>query len=83
MSTQRSSTPQSSTLPESVDTIRTPILIVIDQTHDVCLVHFKGHFRTRQADREYLSAKMVEIKTPNCAKVLADFRDMPLRARRA
>ena len=77
MSTQRNSTPQSSTSPEPVDTIHTPILIVIEQRDDVCLVHFKGHFRTGQVDREYLSTKMDEIKTLNCTKALADFRDVP------
>jgi len=42
MSTQRNSTPQSSTSPEPVDTIHTPILIVIEQRDDVCLVTSRG-----------------------------------------
>ena len=77
MNTQPSSAVPWSTLAEPLRTVHKPIRIEIEQRDDVCLVRFKGHFRTGQDDPEYLSAKMDEIKTLNCNKVLADFRDVP------
>jgi anti-anti-sigma factor len=56
--------------------MRTPIAIEIEQREDVCILRFKGDFPTGEYS-DYLSAKLDEIRMRNCAKVLADFRDVP------
>ena len=63
------------TLPVLVRTVPKPLLIEIEQRDDVCLLRFQGNFHTG-GDPDYLRAKMEEIKTVNCPKVLADFQDV-------
>jgi anti-anti-sigma factor len=52
------------------------MLIEIEHEDDVCILHLSGRFASG-ADPEYLRAKSDEIKSLNCAKVLADLRDVP------
>ena len=66
-----------STLPAPVRTVPKTIMIDIEKKDDVCLLRFRGNFHTGE-DLDYLRAKMEEIKTVNCPKVLADFEDVPL-----
>ena len=66
-----------STLPPPVRTVPKTIMIDIEKKDDVCLLRFRGNFHTGE-DPDYLRAKMEEIKTVNCPKVLADFQDVPL-----
>jgi anti-anti-sigma factor len=66
-----------STLPAPVRTAPKTIMIDIEKKDDVCLLRFRGNFHTGE-DPDYLRAKMEEIKTVNCPKVLADFEDVPL-----
>jgi anti-anti-sigma factor len=66
-----------STLPAPVRTVPKTIMIDIEKKDDVCLLRFRGNFHTGE-DPDYLRAKMDEIKTVNCPKVLADFQDVPL-----
>jgi anti-anti-sigma factor len=66
-----------STLPAPVPTVPKTIMIDIEKKDDVCLLRFRGNFHTGE-DPDYLRAKMEEIKTVNCPKVLADFEDVPL-----
>jgi len=53
-----------------------PILIEIEQQGDLCFLRFKGRLRAGEHS-EYLNAKMKEIETLGCTKVLADFEDVP------
>ena len=48
-----------------------PVLIKIELLGDLCLLHFKGRLHA-SAHSDYLNAKMEEIKTLACTKVLAD-----------
>jgi anti-anti-sigma factor len=57
-------------------TLGDPILIEIERLRDVCLLRFKGPLHTGEQS-EYLKAKMAEVKTLGCMKVLADFEDVP------
>jgi len=57
-------------------TFTDPILIEIERLRDVCLLRFKGRFHPGEHS-EYLKAKMDEINTLRCTKVLADFEDVP------
>ena len=66
-----------STLPAPVRTVPKTIMIDIEKKDDVCLLRFRGNFHTGE-DPDYLRAKMEEIKTVNCPKVLADFEHVPL-----
>src|SRR5258708_21682440 len=52
------------------------MLVEIEHTEDICILRLKGRFVTG-ADKDYLSEKAEEIKSRNCMKVLADFRDVP------
>ncbi|HEV8413629.1 MAG TPA: STAS domain-containing protein [Bryobacteraceae bacterium] len=51
------------------------MLIEVNQIDDVCVMRFEGRFNTG-FDPEYLRGKADELKRLNCAKVLADFRDV-------
>src|ERR1700730_6272231 len=53
-----------------------PLLIEIERLRDVCLLRFKGSLHAGEHS-EYLKAKMDEIETLGCTKVLADFEDVP------
>lgn len=66
-----------STLPVPVRAVPKTIMIDIEKKDDVCLLRFRGNFHTGE-DPGYLRAKMEEIKSVNCPKVLADFEDVPL-----
>lgn len=66
-----------STLPAPVRAVPKTIMIDIEKKDDVCLLRFRGNFHTGE-DPDYLRAKMEEIKSVNCPKVLADFEDVPL-----
>ena len=66
-----------STLPVPVRAVPKTIMIDIEKKDDVCLLRFRGNFHTGE-DPDYLRAKMEEIKSVNCPKVLADFEDVPL-----
>ncbi len=52
-----------------------PMLIDIEQQHDVCILRCKGSFVAGK-DPEYLCARMEEIKKLNCRKVVADFQNV-------
>jgi anti-anti-sigma factor len=65
-----------SALPAPVRTVPKTIMIDVEKRDDVCLLRFQGNFHTGE-DLDYLRAKMEEIKTVNCPKVLADFQDVP------
>src|SRR5579864_1336673 len=64
-----------SALPAPVRTVPKTIMIDVEKKDDVCLLRFRGDFHTGE-DPDYLRAKMEEIKTVNCPKVLADFQDV-------
>lgn len=51
------------------------MLIEVSQIDDVCVLRFEGRFVTG-SDPEYLRGKSDELKRLDCAKVLADFRDV-------
>ena len=51
------------------------MLIEVNQIDDVCIMRFAGRFNTG-FDGEYLRSKSDELKRLNCAKVLADFREV-------
>ena len=51
------------------------MLIEVNQIDDVCIMRFEGRFNTG-FDAEYLRRKSDELKSLNCAKVLADFREV-------
>jgi len=65
-----------SALPAPVRTVPKTVMIDVEKRDDVCLLRFQGNFHTGE-DLDYLRAKMEEIKTVNCPKVLADFQDVP------
>ena len=65
-----------SALSAPVRTVPKTIVIDVEKRGDVCLLRFQGNFHTGE-DLDYLRAKMEEIKTVNCRKVLADFQDVP------
>jgi anti-anti-sigma factor len=50
-------------------------LIDIEQYGDVCILRCRGRL-VAGSNSEYILAKMDEIKRLNCAKVLADFREV-------
>ena len=52
------------------------MLVELEQKEDVCILRLKGRCVTG-ADTEYLRGKTDEIKSRNCGKVLADFRQVP------
>jgi anti-anti-sigma factor len=62
-------------LPAPVRSVAAPLLIEIERRGDVCLLRLQGDFQTGE-DPDYLRAKMEEVEALNCAKVLADFRDV-------
>jgi anti-anti-sigma factor len=49
--------------------------IELNQIDDVCVLRFEGRFTTG-SDPEFLHRKSEELKQFDCAKVLADFRDV-------
>lgn len=51
------------------------MLIEVSQIDDVCVLRFEGRFVTG-SDPEYLRGKSDELKRLDCAKVLADFREV-------
>lgn len=51
--------------------VPSPVLIKIELLGDLCLLHCKGRLHA-SAQSDYLNAKMQEIKTLACTKVLAD-----------
>lgn len=65
-----------SALSAPVRAVPKTIVIDVEKRDDVCLLRFQGNFHTGE-DLDYLRAKMEEIKTFNCPKVLADFQDVP------
>lgn len=65
-----------SALSAAVRAVPKTIVIDVEKRDDVCLLRFQGNFHTGE-DLDYLRAKMEEIKTVNCPKVLADFQDVP------
>jgi anti-anti-sigma factor len=65
-----------SALSAPVRAVPKTIVIDVEKRDDVCLLRFQGNFHTGE-DLDYLRAKMEEIKTVNCPKVLADFQDVP------
>jgi anti-anti-sigma factor len=65
-----------SALPAPVRTVPKTVMIDVEKRDDVCLLRFQGNFHTGE-DLDYLRAKMEEIKTVNCPKVLVDFQDVP------
>ena len=58
-----------------VQRVAAPLMIEIERRGDVCLLRFRGDFRTGE-DPDYLRAKMDKIVALDCAKVLADFGDV-------
>src|ERR1700681_2451670 len=52
-----------------------PMLIEVERQDDVCILRFKGRFVTGM-DPIHLQAKMDEIKSQACTKVLADLREL-------
>ena len=67
---------QCGTLTAAVRRTPAPLLIEIGRKDDVCVLRFQGNFHTGE-DPDYLRAKMEEIETLSCDKVLADFGDVP------
>ena len=55
--------------------VASPILIKIEMLGDLCLLHFKGRLHA-SSHLDYLKAKMEEIKTLACAKLLANFEEV-------
>jgi anti-anti-sigma factor len=55
--------------------MRGPMLIDIEQSDRVCILHCKGRFVAGPA-MEYMQTKMDEIKRLACTRVLADFQDV-------
>ncbi len=53
-----------------------PMVIEIEQTDGICVLHLKGRL-VAGTDFEFLHAKAEEIKKSNCAKVVADLREVP------
>ncbi len=66
---------QSFSPPGTTCTVPYPILIKIERLGDVCLLHFEGRLQAG-AHPDYLNAKMEEIKTFACTKLLANFEDV-------
>lgn len=60
---------------EVVHTFPRPVRIEVERIADVCLLRVNGDFRTGE-DPEYLKTKMDEVKTLDCSRVLADFRNV-------
>jgi len=52
------------------------VLIDIEQQGEVYVLRCRGRLVAGQ-DAEYVRAKMDEIKSLNCSKVVADFREVP------
>jgi anti-anti-sigma factor len=53
-----------------------PMVIEIEQKDGICVLHLKGRL-VAGIDFEFLHAKAEEIKKSNCAKVMADLREVP------
>ena len=65
-----------SPLPAPVRAVPKTIMIEVEKKDGVCLLRFRGNFHTGKHP-DYLRARMEQIKTVNCPKVLADFQDVP------
>lgn len=52
------------------------VMIDIEKREEVCILHFKGDFRTGE-DLDYLRAKLDAIRALNCSKIVADFQGVP------
>jgi anti-anti-sigma factor len=52
------------------------MIIEIEQGEEVCVVRCIGRF-VSGADIEYVRAKLEQIKSFKCSRVLADFREVP------
>lgn len=52
------------------------MLVEIERLESISVLRLKGRFATG-SDREYLAGKAGEVRSGNCRKVLADFRDVP------
>lgn len=52
------------------------MVIEIELKNDVCILRFKGRF-VSGLDPAYLHAKLDEIKSCNCTKVVVDLSDVP------
>jgi anti-anti-sigma factor len=52
-----------------------PILIEIEKLRDICFLRFRGDLQAGEHS-EYLRAKLHEIETLECAKVLGDLQDV-------
>jgi anti-anti-sigma factor len=63
------------TSPGRARTLTDPILIEIEKLRGVCFLRFRGGLQAGEHS-EYLRAKLDEIETLGCAKVLADFGDV-------
>lgn len=50
------------------------MLIEVERQHDVCILRINGRFVTG-TDPYYLHAKIEELKSLGCSKVLADLRE--------
>jgi anti-anti-sigma factor len=66
---------QSTSSPGPTRNLPYPILIKIELLGDVCLLHFEGRLQAG-AHPDYLNAKMEEIETLGCTKLLANFEDV-------
>jgi anti-anti-sigma factor len=53
-----------------------PMSIDIEQQGDICVLRCRGRFASGP-ELDYMQAKMEDIKSLKCAKVLADFREVP------
>lgn len=53
------------------------MLIEVERQDDVCMLRFEGRFVTG-TDPYYLHAKIEELKSQACTKVLADLRELVL-----
>jgi anti-anti-sigma factor len=53
-----------------------PMVIKLEQKDGICILRFEGRL-VAGVDPEFLLSKAEEVKKSNCAKVLADFREVP------
>ena len=53
-----------------------PMSIGIEQQGDVCVLRCRGRFASGP-ELDYMQARMEDIKSLSCAKLLADFREVP------
>jgi anti-anti-sigma factor len=52
------------------------MLVEIERLEDISVLRLKGRFATG-SDRDYLADKAGQVRSLNCTKVLAEFRDVP------